>query len=510
MNIIEIGLFLYSVYILRRILFAVYIWQLKEYRADRMLSFLRTPNGKSLFLNPIEYFKWIICTVSFIAIIYPARATDFIFLSIIVFLVLITIPILFYSITGFISLVNLFRHKWKTPIFTVKALTILAILIALLSINLGIYWFVNGYYLGFLLLLLFDLFVLPITGVLVLLLNIPTTIYKNYLESVAKRKIESMKNLIVLGITGSVGKTSTKEFLAKILEAKYKVAKTPESINTEMGIAKFILNDLKDDTEIFIVEMGAYKKGEIKSICDMVHPKIGIMTYIGTQHFELFGNLQNLIDAKYELIECLPPDGLAVLNEENEICRKLAQKAKGEGREVLLYGRNKAKLKSYPAPKLLGKQIIPNLLAAISVAEFLNIPSNQIKKQISQLTPPVHTMESVGNYKGATLIDDTFNISRESSLAAIDYMKSFKGKKVLILSPLIELGTQTSKIGQEVIGRARKICDLVILADKNSPEKTKPQIDKLVEIDSIILFEGKEAKKYLEYLTKRYTLNAIR
>ena len=488
MNIIEIGLVLYSVYIFRRILFAVFLWQLKEYRFDRMLSHLSTSSGRSLFLNPIEYFKWPICALSFFTLIYPFP------------FFLIATPMLFYTVTGFLSLINLFRHKWKIPVFTVKALGILEILISLLAINIYIYWFINGYSLGFLLLILFDLFILPITGVAVLLINIPSDIYKKYIAAKAKGKIERMKNLTVIGITGSIGKTSTKEFLSKILEAKYKVAKTPASVNTQIGIANFILKDLKDDAEIFVVEIGAYKKGEIKSICDMVHPNIGIITYIGTQHLELFGSQQKLISAKYELIKSLPDDGIAFFNQENEFCRQLAQTAEDEGRKVVLYGADKEKLKKFPSPNLLGKQTIPNLLAAIKVAEMLNVSTSQIRNQIKKMKPPHHTMELVGLYKGANLIDDTFNTSRESVLAALDYMADYKGAKVLILSSLIELGNELDRVKIEVNEKAKQVGARILIANKQSPQNAKQEIDSLMNKNSIIIFEGKEAVKYIKYL----------
>ncbi|MCZ2846006.1 MAG: Mur ligase family protein, partial [Candidatus Bathyarchaeota archaeon] len=107
---------------------------------------------------------------------------------------------------------------------------------------------------------------------------------------------------------------------------KYKTLKTPANQNSEIGIAKTVLEDLKEEHEIFICEMGAYKKGEIEAICKIVHPKIGILTGISGQHISLFKNLKNIINTKYELIAALPDNGLAIFNATNEECRRLAQR----------------------------------------------------------------------------------------------------------------------------------------------------------------------------------------
>jgi len=129
----------------------------------------------------------------------------------------------------------------------------------------------------------------------------------------------------VIGITGSYGKSSTKEFLATILSAKYKVCKTSANRNSEIGVAETVLRELKPEHEIFIVEMGAYRTGEIKAICDIVHPTIGVLTAVSEQHLALFGSLEATKKAKYELIEALPENGIAIFNADNRATRELAE-----------------------------------------------------------------------------------------------------------------------------------------------------------------------------------------
>ncbi|GAI48689.1 unnamed protein product, partial [marine sediment metagenome] len=134
---------------------------------------------------------------------------------------------------------------------------------------------------------------------------------------------EQFKNLLVVGITGSYGKTSTKEFLATVLSKRFNVLKTKEHQNSEIGISRCILNELKPEHKVFIVEMGAYGKGGIKLLCDIAKPKIGILTGMNEQHLALFGSQENIIKTKYELIENLPSDGMAIFNGNNKYCSEL-------------------------------------------------------------------------------------------------------------------------------------------------------------------------------------------
>ena len=156
--------------------------------------------------------------------------------------------------------------------------------------------------------------------------QIPSAIWRKILINKAEEKRLKFKNLLVIGITGSFGKTSTKEFLATILSEKFKVLKTREHQNSEVGMSQCILHELKQEHEIFVCEMGAYNKGGIKLLCDIAKPKIGILTGINEQHMATFGSQENIIKTKYELIESLPEDGIAFFNARNKYCLELYQK----------------------------------------------------------------------------------------------------------------------------------------------------------------------------------------
>ena len=150
------------------------------------------------------------------------------------------------------------------------------------------------------------------------LLNLPVEkgIARHYVND-ARRILRAMPGLIVIGITGSYGKTSAKNFLYTLLSSKYNVLMTPESYNTTMGVVRTIREQLRPYHEIFIVEMGAKNPGDIREICELVRPKYGILTAIGEQHLETFKTIDNIIRTKFELADAIPADGAVFLNFDN-------------------------------------------------------------------------------------------------------------------------------------------------------------------------------------------------
>ena len=159
-----------------------------------------------------------------------------------------------------------------------------------------------------------------------LMFPVEATLRRGFLEKARRRLRQSDTKII--GITGSYGKTSTKVYLAHILSGRFKVLATPKSYNTLMGICIVVNNDLDPDFgyEYFITEMGAYVRGEIKEICELVQPEIGVLIAIGPQHLERFGSIENIELAKYELIEALPKNGIAVFNADDERVIKMSER----------------------------------------------------------------------------------------------------------------------------------------------------------------------------------------
>jgi UDP-N-acetylmuramoyl-tripeptide--D-alanyl-D-alanine ligase len=146
----------------------------------------------------------------------------------------------------------------------------------------------------------------------------------------------------VIGITGSYGKTTTKFITAALLATRYRVLRTPDGVNTTMGITRIVREELSDAHEVFVVEVAAYGPGEIREVCEILRPGLGILTSVGVQHLERFGTRERIAEAKYELLASLPPGDPAVVNADDPVCLELAERARRDGKRVVLYGMGEA------------------------------------------------------------------------------------------------------------------------------------------------------------------------
>ena len=234
-------------------------------------------------------------------------------------------------------------------------------------------------------------------------------VYKYY-ETLAKDKLKEMNNLKVIGITGSYGKTSCKNILNDILKTKYITRPTPRNLNTEYGLMMTVNNALERYDQVFIAEMGAYKQGEIKKLCNLVHPKYGILTYVGLAHLESFGSPEKIKQAKFELIESLPSDGIAVLNmdDPNQVsyriksnCKKIWISINNEESDVRIvdiksdYTGSKFNVvfkdddTIYPfETKLLGNYNLYNILGAIALGKELGISIKELQSAVRKVKAP--------------------------------------------------------------------------------------------------------------------------
>ncbi len=302
---------------------------------------------------------------------------------------------------------------------------------------------------------------------------------------------EKIKNLKInsVGITGSYGKTSTKYITETILNEKYKVLKTPGSYNTPMGISKIINNELTEDYNVFIAELGATKAGDIDEVAKLTNPKFGIITSIGPCHLESFKSIDNIMRTKYELIENLPDDGTAIFNYDNEYVKKLADKT---FKEKVLYGIDNIEEADVFATdilvdslgssftlcinslgtiecktKLLGRHNILNILGGAALASVLGLSLDEIKRGISKLKPVEHRLQLIDHGTGVLVIDDAFNSNPDGAKAALDVLNSFTDRRKIIVTPgMIELGsieeTENFKLGEYIAG----VCDIAILVGK--------------------------------------------
>ena len=313
----------------------------------------------------------------------------------------------------------------------------------------------------------------------------------------AKKKLRSVPDLTVIGVTGSYGKTSVKYYLDTLLKEHFEVLITPESYNTPMGVVKTIRSSLKPSHQIFICEMGARHVGDIKEICDIVHPEHGIITSVGPQHLETFFNMDNIVNTKFELADALPEVGLLFLNGDNEYIRNHSGKYKNkifyttgewakarelesqieEGEVSQYYQTGDVKLSrtgtefTVTAPdgeketfqmRLLGEHNVINVAGAVAVANTLGIPLKQLKVPVRRNQPVAHRMQLLerGNY---TIIDDAFNSNPVGSRAAVETLKQFEGVRILITPGMVELGEKEEEYNYKFGTYAADCCDYILL-----------------------------------------------
>lgn len=341
------------------------------------------------------------------------------------------------------------------------------------------------------------------TTYLALIINYPIEkgVYKHY-ESMAKSKLASMKDLKVIGITGSYGKTSSKNILNDILSIKFNTLATPKSLNTFNGLMITINNKLSKFDEVFIAEMGAYVRGEINGLCDLVNPKYGIITSIGTAHLETFGSEENILHGKMELIEHLPHDGVGVLNcdDPKQVSYKLknnckiiwigidnpkadvrASNIRTERTKTLFDVEFSGDKKKYQfETKLLGRHNIYNILSALALGYEFKIPIKDLCLAVRRVKPIEHRLEikKIGNFYQ---IDDAYNSNPVGAKGALEVLGSIDGFRVVVTPGMIELGDKEYELNKEFGRQISKIAnaDLVILIGK---KQTKPILDGLEEV----------------------------
>lgn len=337
--------------------------------------------------------------------------------------------------------------------------------------------------------------------------------------------LRQMPDLKIIGITGSYGKTSTKHYLNRILSEKFDVLMTPGSFNTTMGVVRTVREYLKPYNEVFIVEMGAKQPGDIKEICDLVHPTIGIVTAVGEQHLESFKTIENIQKTKFELIDALPSDGFGVVNDDFEYVanRKVADKkclryavqnkknadyiakdiildhtgtsftVSGEGHELRLH------------TKLVGECNISNLMAAVIVALRLGVDENKIRYAVEKIDQVEHRLNMKRTPGGVTIIDDAFNSNPTGSRMALEVLGAMKsGKRIVVTPGMIELGDKQYELNKQLGINAAKNADIAIVVNQYNRQ---PIVDGLIEggmpEENIITVDSfNEAQKHLASILK--------
>lgn len=326
-----------------------------------------------------------------------------------------------------------------------------------------------------------------------------------------RNKISYFRNLKIIAITGSFGKTSTKEILYQILKTKYKVLRTPESFNTVFGIAKVVDLELDNSYDFFICEMAAYKIGEIKELCYMIPPTFGILTGITTQHFERFGSLPNTIKAKFELVDAIKKrENIVVNTEDLNITQNLKFKISNENIKTtnIKFNRNgsefdliiKGKTYSIKTP-LFGMANIKNITLAAEMALKLDVRENELVKAIKNLTPIDNRMV-LANYGKTIVINNTYSSNMQSFKEMIETAKYIKGKKVLVTPGIVELGNLETEIHENLGRLSQNVFDKIILVGENN--RTKSFARGLDQVHEFIEDSRKEYFETIEKLKRKY------
>lgn len=400
------------------------------------------------------------------------------------------------SITLFAFIYSI-KEKFKTPLVYTKRVnrlfvtnTILFIAIEVIAVLFAGKW--ADAVIGTTLLL---------SNILMLVANIINTpiekaINRHYYND-AKRIIASNKNLIIIGVTGSFGKTSTKNYLAGVLAEKYNVLVTPGNFNTLLGVIRTIREQLRPYHQVFIVEMGAKQKNDIKEICDLVHPTIGIVTAVGEMHLETFKSIENIQDTKFELINSLPTNGLGIINNDSKYineykgitseCKliRYAVESKADYKATdVQYGANGVSFKLNGGEqfntRLLGVGNLLNILASIAVADHLGIPANKQRNAIARLQPVEHRL-SMKVANGITVLDDAYNSNPQGAKMALEVLKNFaidkENKRIVITPGFVEMGAKQFEANRELGKTIAKSCDYAIVVNATNREAIKQGID---------------------------------
>ena len=291
-----------------------------------------------------------------------------------------------------------------------------------------------------------------------------------------RRKLD----LRVIGITGSVGKSTTKEVIAEVLAQRYRTLKSPGNMNNEIGLPLTILR-LSHGYERAVLEMGFYVPGEIAFLCDIALPEIGVITNIGTVHAERAGSQEAIFNGKSELVKALPANGVAILNLDDPWVRKMAEltlarvffygldpaadlwadEVEGLGLEGLRFRLHYQQEILHVHIPMIGQHSVHTALRAAAVGLADGLTWQEILDGLRQGHTQLR-LTAVRTERGALLLDDTYNASPESMLAALNLLSELDGNKVAVLGDMLELG-QYEIQGHELVGvRAAEVADSLV------------------------------------------------
>lgn len=355
------------------------------------------------------------------------------------------------------------------------------------------------------------------------------------IAQIAKLKREKY-NIPVIAVTGSVGKTSTKDIIYSVVSQKYKTLKTQGNMNNHIGMPMTILGLEKH--EALVIEMGMSHFGELRKLTQIAKPTIAVITNVGTAHIGNLGSRENILKAKLEILEGLQENGSVVINNDNDLLNKW--QAENKKYKVITYGINNkstniaqnityndngSKYELYPEKQIIevpvgGEAFVYNSLAAISVGKILNIPMSKIIEGIKKFELSKMRLDIQKTKKGYTVINDCYNANYDSMKSAIEYLKAVKAnRKIAVLGDMLELGEFAKELHEKVgkivaknnidilitVGKeAKNIADIAkengvthIYKFDNNQEAIK-QLEKLLVVDDAVLIKASNSMNFKE------------
>ena len=421
------------------------LWQRKEYRIDRIWAYLVSPES-----NAKEIILWasalILALLGFLHIWFSAIS-------------------IFLLLTAYI--IRAFRRGVHRPVLTIRSGAVMGIAMGIIFLLLAFSMSTAG---AVLVVALSPLIVALAVGIIAS----PSVLRKRNVIRKATQYRKSLADLTVIGITGSVGKTSTKTYALHILQTDTNnIVATHKHRNSPYVVAIDILTRVTNDTALYIAELAAYRPGEIKELCNIVQPRIGVITAITNQHLAMFGSVERLARTKWELAEAIPETGILVLNKDDQNIRNLAEHT---ARNIIWYSMQTAadvmfeqiaictehikcdvvvqgKRKRVRIP-VVGRGQLGSVLAACTIGHAQGMSLPAIAKRLASLPQIEKTMQYIQRTKKKVLIDDSYSASEASIMNAIEYLKTVGNEKsLLVLVPIIELGPD-GRVVHERIGAA--------------------------------------------------------
>jgi UDP-N-acetylmuramoyl-tripeptide--D-alanyl-D-alanine ligase len=343
------------------------------------------------------------------------------------------------------------------------------------------------------------------------------------LQQIARFWRRKFSGLRVVGITGSVGKSTTKEMVAEVLGIRYRTLKSPGNLNNEIGLPLTILR-LGSGYERAVLEMGFYVPGEIQFLCDIAQPQIGVVSNVGTVHAERAGSQEAIFRGKSELPAALPPDGVAILNFDDPWVRKMEERTKarvffyglspeahlwadqieGLGLDGIRFRMHYGKEILHMRIPMIGRHSIHTALRAAAVGLNDGISWQEILEGLSHGHTQLRLVAARSS-NGALILDDTYNAAPESMLAALNLLDELDGRKIAVLGDMLELGPYERQ-GHEMVGmRAAQVAKFLITLGTRG--HTIADAARRAGMKPASIMEYEEIAPIVDWLTKNLTAN---